>query len=143
MAIYCPAAGEKDHTISMKQVIPIKWTLSPGETGAAICSVCTNGLRLMTASLTLVKPCGHVFCGKCINNIVGSEDGAGAGPAAASGATETPAKVRASPNKLGLCPECSHPVTGTLLLAGEGSGFAGGGRAPSRLEVKKYDPAFI
>lgn len=147
LAIYCPAAADRDHTISMKQVTPVRWTLSPEKTGAAICSVCTNDLRLMTASLTLIKPCGHVFCNKCIKNIAPRTD-VDVGADGGSGETEitNPSpnpNPKTSTSKLGPCPECSQPVLDTLLLAGEGSGFAGGGRAPNRLEVKKYDPAFI
>lgn len=132
--VYCPAATGRDHTINMKQVIPINWTLSTKGDGAAICSVCTNGLQMATAGLVLVRSCGHVFCSKCIGNIAGgSGDGGQPGPKGDA----------ASMDKLQSCPGCSQPVTGTLRLAGEGSGFAGGSSLPGQLEVKKYDPAFI
>lgn len=119
LVVYCPATAERTHSINAQHMVPIRWTLSTEDREAAICSVCTNSLRAVTAGLLLARPCGHVFCGKCIGHVVGDH------------------------GRLETCPECSQPVTDTLRLAGEGSGFAGGGPAPGRLEVQRYDPAFI
>ncbi|KAG0312066.1 hypothetical protein BGZ99_009740, partial [Dissophora globulifera] len=79
---------------------------------SSICPICRKGFT-NTTQLSILRPCGHVFCGSCCDKFV---------------------------KKDGKCQTCAHKIKAkdVIVMRGEGSGFSGGGAK----EARRFDVAF-
>ncbi|KAG0202509.1 hypothetical protein BGX28_004997 [Mortierella sp. GBA30] len=114
-------ATDKEHKLSLKNLIPVKFELSVEDhdeseakniKGSAICPVCRKGFT-NTTKMSILKSCGHVYCDSCCKQFI---------------------------KKDGKCQTCGQKTKEKDIIAmtGEGSGFSGGGAK----EAKKFDVAF-
>ncbi|KAG0296618.1 hypothetical protein BGZ98_000880 [Dissophora globulifera] len=114
-------ATENEHKLSIKNLIPVKFETAmedydESETKQAkvssICPICRKGFT-NTTRLSILRPCGHVFCGSCCDKFV---------------------------KKDGKCQTCAHKIKAkdVIVMRGEGSGFSGGGAK----EARRFDVAF-
>ncbi|KAF9904510.1 hypothetical protein EC991_002618 [Linnemannia zychae] len=115
-------ASDKEHKLSLKNLIPVKFELAfedhDGDSNSepakksAICPICRKGFT-NTTKLSILKSCGHVFCDSCCSQFVKKE---------------------------GKCQTCGAKTKEKEIVSmtGEGSGYAGGGAK----EAKKFDVAF-
>ncbi|KAF9974325.1 hypothetical protein BGZ73_002281 [Actinomortierella ambigua] len=114
-------ASKDEHKLSLKNLIPVQFTMTvedhdEDETKTAkefaSCPVCVKGFT-NTTRLAILKSCGHVYCEACCLKFV---------------------------KKDGACQVCSKKARekDIISMAGEGSGFAGGGAK----EAVKFGVAF-
>ncbi|KAF9187571.1 hypothetical protein BGZ51_001220 [Haplosporangium sp. Z 767] len=114
-------ATAKEHKLSLKSLVPVKFEMSIDDhdesdakqtKGSAICPICRKGFT-NTTKLSILKSCGHVFCDTCCKQFI---------------------------KKDGKCQTCGHKTKDKdiVVMAGEGSGFSGGGAK----EARKFDVAF-
>ncbi|KAG0252048.1 hypothetical protein BG011_007224 [Mortierella polycephala] len=114
-------ATAKEHKLSLKSLVPVKFEMSIDDhdesdakqtKGSAICPICRKGFT-NTTKLSILKSCGHVFCDTCCKQFI---------------------------KKDGKCQTCGHKTKDKdiVAMAGEGSGFSGGGAK----EARKFDVAF-
>ncbi|MCJ1389192.1 hypothetical protein MMC18_002047 [Xylographa bjoerkii] len=151
---FCPASSETSpHPLSLKSLIPVTFSTStstlsgtnPSVDGTAnrICPACKralkNGVRAM-----LTIPCGHVICKACVEKFMTLQEQP-PDPHAVAGETDAVGEIR--------CFVCEEDLTdreslkakadkdgkygkedknrlkpGLVEIAGEGTGFAGGGK---------------
>jgi len=152
---FCPASSETSpHRLSLKSLVSVKFSTSsptssgtdPSANGIAnrICPACKralkNGVRAM-----LTIPCGHVICKACVEKFMTPREQP-PDPHAAAGDTDAVDEIR--------CYVCEEDLTdretlrkakadeegkhgkedkdklkpGLVEIAGEGTGFAGGGK---------------
>ncbi|MCJ1404308.1 hypothetical protein MMC11_007533 [Xylographa trunciseda] len=152
---FCPASSETSpHPLSLKSLIPVKFSTSTStssgtdpsatETANRICPACKralkNGVRAM-----LTIPCGHVICKACVEKFM-TPQVQPPDPHAVAGDTDAGREIR--------CYVCEEDLTdkealrkvktdkegkhgkedkerlkpGLVEIAGEGTGFAGGGK---------------
>ncbi|KAF9157594.1 hypothetical protein DFQ26_008577 [Actinomortierella ambigua] len=114
-------ASKDEHKLSLKNLIPVQFTMTvedhdEDETKTAkefaSCPVCVKGFT-NTTRLAILKGCGHVYCEACALKFV---------------------------KKDGVCQVCNKKARekDIVSMAGEGSGFAGGGAK----EAVKFGVAF-
>ncbi|KAF9209484.1 hypothetical protein BGZ49_004075 [Haplosporangium sp. Z 27] len=114
-------ATEKEHKLSLKHLIPVKFETAVEDhdeseakyaKAFSICPICRKGFT-NTTKMSILKSCGHVYCDNCCKQFVKKE---------------------------GRCQTCNHKTKekDIIVMRGEGSGFSAGGAK----EATKFDVAF-
>ncbi|KAJ3299011.1 hypothetical protein HK104_010093 [Borealophlyctis nickersoniae] len=110
--IMCTASDEP-HPITLKKLVPVKFTEAKGKKEEYICPSCTktftNGSKII-----VLKGCGHALCKECCGRFVKTS------------------------NRCFVC-ETKCKDRDLVTLKGEGTGFAGGG---GKVETSKTTVAF-
>ncbi|CAG8439597.1 10893_t:CDS:2 [Ambispora gerdemannii] len=109
-------AAESEHPISIKSLIPTKFTEVAeinSKKKSFVCPSCRKGLT-NTVKINLLKTCGHVICGVCVDKFV---------------------------SKAHRCFVCEAKCKEKDIadMSGEGTGFASGG---GKVVAQKFDVAF-
>ncbi|CAG8440124.1 10469_t:CDS:2 [Funneliformis mosseae] len=109
-------AADPEHSISMKSLIPTKFTEDKDPTSKKINLICPSCRKTLTNSLKicLMKPCGHVICKICVDRLV---------------------------RKTKQCFVCDAKCRDKDIadMSGEGTGFASGG---GKVVAERFDVAF-
>ncbi|CAB4399210.1 unnamed protein product [Rhizophagus irregularis] len=109
-------ASDPEHPISMKTLIPTKFTEDKDPTSKKTNLICPSCRKTLTNSLKicLIKPCGHVICKICVDKFV---------------------------RKTKQCFVCDIKCRDKDIvdMSGEGTGFASGG---GKVVAERFDVAF-